>query len=425
MADREGGGRRDAGLRIDAELRAPLGLDPDERVWVRARGARTILLERRRVGEAELPADRDLALCVDVGAFPLPDVFSWIQGAGKSGFLLFSHEDHAKSLWVHRGELVFAASNQRIDRLGHSLVRSGVITLEQLRDAERGFRRGERFGKTLVERGLLTPRELWSGLQRQVEEIVRSLFSYPTGLAYFWDGEVQPDNIVRLHLSTQRLVEEGMRWREELRRFVAALSDPRVRIEAVAARRDSTSGIERLLFDALATESAFVPLCRRVGLDEPTAARMLQLLHRAGALRIRRAQEDPDLTQRVRHRAPAEVLRALVEESVQLLGALVAPIVAAEGEAAPRERLAKAIEEAATRYPRLLSGIAPGAGATLDRESLVERALALPAECAHEVPMALGALGDYLEFELKNHPGVEDADAVFHAIAPLRAKLRR
>jgi hypothetical protein len=39
--------------------------------------------------------------------------------------------------------------------------------------------------------------------------------------------------------------------------------------------------------------------------------------------------------------------------------------------------------------------------------------------------MALGALGDYLEFELKNHPGVADADAVFHAVAPLRAKLRR
>jgi len=116
MADREGGGRRDAGLRIDAELRAPLGLDPDERVWVRARGARTILLERRRVGEAELPADRDLALCVDVGAFPLPDVFSWIQGAGKSGFLLFSHEDHAKSLWVHRGEVVFAASTRPFAR---------------------------------------------------------------------------------------------------------------------------------------------------------------------------------------------------------------------------------------------------------------------------------------------------------------------
>jgi hypothetical protein len=152
---------------------------------------------------------------------------------------------------------------------------------------------------------------------------------------------------------------------------------------------------------------------------------MLQLLHRVGVLRIRRAQEDPDLTQRVRHQGPTESLRTLVEETVQLLTALVAPIVAAEGDAAPRERLAKAIEEAATRYPRLLAGISPGTGATLDPAILIERALALPAECAHEVPLALGALGDYLEFELKNHPGVANADAVFDSIAPLRAKLRR
>ena len=375
-------------------------------------------------GEPELPTDRELALCVDVRAFPLPDVFGWIQTAGKSGLLLFTHEDHAKSVWVHRGELVFAASNQRIDRLGHSLVRSGAITLEQLREAERGFRRSERFGKTLVERGLLTPRELWTGLQRQVEEIVRSLFSYPAGVAYFWDGEVQPDNVVRLHLPTQRLVAEGVRWREELRRFVAALADPRVRIEAVAARRDSTSGIERLLVDALAEESAFLPLCRRVGLDEPTAARMLQLLHRAGALRIRRAQDDPDSTQRVRRREPSESLRQHIEDCVELLAALVTPIVAVEGEAAPRERLAKAVEEVATRYPGLLAGVVPGVGAVLDPAILVDRSLELPEDGGADVRDALAALVDYLEFELKNHPGVDCADGVLESVAPLRARLR-
>jgi hypothetical protein len=225
-------------------------------------------------------------------------------------------------------------------------------------------------------------------------------------------------------LSTQRLVDEGVRWREELRRFVAALSDPRVRIESVASRRDCTSGIERLLVDALAEESAFIPVCRRVGLDEPTAARMLQLLHRAGALRIRRSKDDADLTQRVPRDEPAALLRKHVEESVQLLAALVAPIVAAEGEAAPRERFGKAIEEAATRYPVLFAGVSPGVGVTLDPEILIERAQQMPAERAEDIRGALRALVDYLEFELKNHPGVANADAVLRAVAPLRARLR-
>jgi hypothetical protein len=250
-------GERSASLPLEAELRVALGVDLDERISLRARGARTLLLERSRPGDVELPADRDLALCVDVRAFPLPEVFGWIHAAGKSGLLLFSDDDHAKLVWMNRGEVVFAGSNQRIDRLGHSLVRAGAITIDQLRDTERAYRRGERFGKTLVERGLLTPRELWSGLQRQVEEIVRSLFSYRSGLVYFWDGDVQPDNVVRLELPTQRLVEEGTRWGTELARFVAALADPRVRIEASPGRRESTSGTERLLVDALAQESPF------------------------------------------------------------------------------------------------------------------------------------------------------------------------
>lgn len=424
MADGAADGANAAGLPLDEALRIALGVDPGERVTLRARSARTLLLERHRPGDFALPPDRDLALCADLRAFSVPEVFRWLHAAGKSGLLLFANEDHVKCVWLNRGEVVFAASNQRIDRLGHSLVRAGDLSLEQLRDAERGYRRGERFGKTLVERGLLTPRALWAGLQRQVEEIVRSIFSHRSGTVFFWDGEVQPDNVVRLELPTQRLVQEGMRWSDELARFVAALADPRVRLEATPGRRESTSGTERLLFDALAEETAFTSLCRRVGLDEPTAARTLQLLHRAGAVRIRRSSEDPDLTQRVLRSDPAERLRTRVQQAAKLLAELAAPIVAAEGPAALRERFRSAVEEVAARHPGLLAGVEPGPDATLDPEVLIERALALAPEGVRQVYDALDALLDYLEFELKNHPGVKDGEDALRLLVPLRASLR-
>jgi hypothetical protein len=408
---------------IDPAGRAALGLAPDEALRIRARGQRLVLVERRPFEDPYVPADRELALSVDVRAFALPDVLGWLHAAGKSGLLHFSHEDHAKWVWFHRGEVVFAASNQRIDRLGHSLVRSGVLSLEQMRDAERGYRRGERFGKVLVERGFVTPRELWAGLQKQVEEIVRSLFSYAAGWLCFWDGEVQPDNVVRLSLPTQRLVQAGTRWRDELRRFVAALADPRVRIEAVDNRGESLSGTERLLFDALADEATFAPLSRRIGLDAPTCARTLQLLHRAGAVRIRRAEDDPDTTQRVRRNDPTERLRAHVQDVVKLLGELAAAVDAAGGDGL-RERFAGMIEEVAGRFPGLLAGVRPGRGAALDPELLIERALALPHDRQGDVREALAALTDYLEFEVKNHPGIADPDGVLRSVEPLRAKLR-
>jgi hypothetical protein len=60
----------------------------------------------------------------------------------------------------------------------------------------------------------------------------------------------------------------------------------------------------------------------------------------------------------------------------------------------------------------------------LDPEILIERAQQMPAERADDIRGALRALVDYLEFELKNHPGVANADAVLRAVAPLRARLR-
>ena len=104
-----------------------------------------------------------------------------LHAAERSGLLQYAHRDHGKWIYLHRGEVVFAASNQRVDRLGECLLRAGVLTLEQLREAERRFTPPARFGKVLVEHGFLTPRELWNGVKYQVEEIVRSLFAMPAG----------------------------------------------------------------------------------------------------------------------------------------------------------------------------------------------------------------------------------------------------
>jgi hypothetical protein len=408
---------------LDPSQREALGIAPGESVRVRLRGPRLLLAERRPAEEPIVPPGRDLVLCVDVRGFPLPEVFGWIHAAGKSGLLHFGHDDHAKWVWIHRGEVVFAASNQRIDRLGHSLLRAGAISLDEMRDAERSFRSGERLGKILVERGVLSPRELWAGLQRQVEEIVRSLFSYPAGWLCFWDGEVQPDNVVRLSLPTQRLVQAGLRWRSELRRFVAALADARVRIEAVAHRRDSLGGTERLVFDALAEESAFGPLCRRVGIDPPTCARTLQLLHRAGAVRIRRAEDDPDTTQRVRRHDPSERLRVHVQDAVKLLGELAAAVDAADDGEGLRERFTGTIEEVAGPLPGPARRGPPGPGrrarpgpAARARPGAPPGAARRRARCARRPGRLPGVRGQ----EPPRHRG---PDAVLRSVEPLRAKL--
>jgi hypothetical protein len=418
-------GRPAGDVRLPPEALAQLGLRPDEALRALDVGARTVLLERTGDSESTaLPWDRDLVLTAHVRAFPLADVLALVHGGGKSGFLYFSHGDHAKAVYLHRGEVVFASSNLKVDRLGECLLRAGVISLEQLREAERLHSPPARFGLVFVERGILTPRELWHGVKYQVEEIVRSLFAYTSGTVYFWEGEVQPDNVVRLSLPTRRLVAEGVQRRDELLRFLAMLEDPRVELVPVAGADANLASTERDVLDALREEPRFGSICRRVGIDPLSAARTVQLLRLVGAVRVARVREDASyLGESDLRNAAEEELRQCVSDHAKLLAELVAPIVAVEGAKPVGRRLGRVLQEVGERHPDLLSGVRLGSHCTLDPEELSRRALRLPGDRRREVSAALGELVSYLEFELKHHPRITDPEPFLAELAELRAKI--
>ena len=299
-------------------------------------------------------------LSSDVRAFSLADVLHLLHASAKSGFLFFEHRDHAKSIYIHRGEVVFAASNQQVDRLGEVLLRVGVITPEQFREAKQAYSPTAKFGRILVERGFLSPRELWAGVKAQVEEIVRSLFSYGAGQVLFWEGEVRPDNVVRLSLPTRKLIAEGLRRRDELLKFLAWLEDPRVKLEAVPGF--DLAGTERAVFSAIAAGAGFAATCRRARVEPLSGARTVQLLRLLGAVKATRADEAEGAARRADIPQPGRRRRARVRRACtsKLLSELCAPIVAVEGGEKLRERLAKVVAEAAARYPELLGDLAVG-----------------------------------------------------------------
>jgi hypothetical protein len=412
-------------LALPPELRQELGLRDGEHLRVLRRGTRTLQLERTGgSGATALPWDRDLVLSADVRAFPIADVLGLIHRATKSGFLLFCHGEHEKAVYLHRGEVVFAASNRSVDRIGECLLRAGVISLEQLREAERSYDPSERFGKILVCKGYLSARELWNGVKYQVEETVRSLFAYTAGDVHFWEGEVQPDNVVRLSLPTKRLVAEGLQRRDELLKLLASLEDPRVEVRACAGAGSHLAGNERTFFETLSETGYFPTLCRRAGLDPLSGARTVQLLRLVGAVQVVRTRTEPGFV------GEADLLhhdedgvRGCVANHVKLLGELAAPIVAVDGPDDVRLRLLRVLEDAAERHPQLLRGLEVGAHATLDPDELIGRALRLPGERERAVATALGELVTYLEFELKNHPRIPDPDVFLEALEPLRTQI--
>ncbi len=405
-------------------LLAQIQLRENESLRLLRSAGRLVTLERTDPQASAVPWDRDLVLSADVRAFPLADLLRLIHTAGKSGFVLFANEAQEKGIYLSRGEVVFASSNQKVDRLGESLLRSGTITLEQLRRADERFGPGMRIGKVLVELGILTPRDLWTAVKQQVEDIVRSLFAHTTGTLHFWEGEVQPDNIVRLALPTRRLIAEGLKRRDELFRFLAVLEDDRTRLRAVPALRDRLGGNELALVDALAEEDRFPALCRRIGMDPLSGARTVQLMKLVGAIELVRREGVPRAAPRVDPRIQEEErIRAAVLDYTKLLAELSAPLVAVDGAARVEERLQEVVVEAASRHPAILGQLVVGTGGGIDPDGLTERVLRLPQGRLRALSDAMDEVITYLEFELQNHPRIEDPEVFLQAVEGLRASL--
>lgn len=380
----------------------------------------TVTLSRETGEEEELPSSAP-ALRAEVETFPLAFVLRAIHGSGRSGLLRFRYRDHRKSVYFDRGEVIFASSNQRVDRLGECLLRAGAIDLGQLRVAERQFQAaeaGDRFGKVLIECGLLTPRELWNGVKFQVEEVVRSLFAYASGTVWFWEGEVEPDNVVRLSLETSRLVDEGLQRSEELTRFLAVLRDPRVHLARVEGVDSELGGNERALADAIGTGGSFDEVCRALDFDPASAARSVQLLRLVGAVQLMRLPQSGGV---LAESTDEEALRERVASLSKLIAELLSVLVASEGqESSVLERLGRVLDDATGRFPALLTGVSLSPRGALDTDVLVARALKLPGDREGQLVGALGELVAYLEFEVKNHPGVRDPDAVLESLRALR-----
>jgi hypothetical protein len=386
-----------------------LGLADDEPVRVLASGSKTILLERVGAEAIDaLPWDRDLVLTADVASFALADILHLLHASSKSGFLFFENGEHTKSVYLHRGEVVFATSNQPYDRLGECLLRSGVLTPEQLDEAVRAYRPPAQFGRVLIERGVLSSRELWAGVKLQVEEIVRSLFSYGAGAVLFWEGEIRPDNVVRLSLPTRRLIAEGLRRRDELMKFLAWLEAPRVRVNPIEGAEKKLSGTERAMFDAVSAASTFAAQCRLAGVEPLCGARTVSHLRLLDAVVVTSA--DAEHASEGVATSDEDVVRECCLSHVKLLAEFAAPIVAVEGDAGLVDRFGRVVQEASRRYPELLNDLVVSRGAVLDPEEVTRRAMRYPGDREREVRLALGELCSYLEFELVNHPRIPDSD---------------
>lgn len=159
-----------------------------------------------------------LAGVLEEGA--IPDLLSFFNMFRKSGVLNILLDGGSKSLYFQQGEVVFATSTFEAEDIGSVLFSLGKIERQELEQLRQQVTEATTLGKLLVEQASVTPKDLWSAARSEVENIVYNLFSAARGAFYFQAKAVEQEDILRLSMSTQNMIMEGLRRLDEKALFM-------------------------------------------------------------------------------------------------------------------------------------------------------------------------------------------------------------
>ncbi|HXV63296.1 MAG TPA: DUF4388 domain-containing protein, partial [Vicinamibacteria bacterium] len=148
-----------------------------------------------------------------LSSVPLAEVFRKIAFEEASGDLQVHLGTAIKTIYFQKGFVVFAASDQKRDRLGESLIEAGRISRHEFALASMLMKSSKKkFGEALVQAGVMSEEELGRQVAMQVNRIVLSLFKAKEGVYSFDErGTVIPVDLM-VSLSIYRILLEGIRY---------------------------------------------------------------------------------------------------------------------------------------------------------------------------------------------------------------------
>jgi hypothetical protein len=173
-------------------------------------------------------------------ALSAPEVFHFLSSTLKTGTLLLSFASdreraagtpqtpeglRRKTVFLRDGQVVFATSSERADRLGAVLWRNGLVEREGLERCGSLVQAGRPLGQVLVDEGLLDSGQLYGAMTLQVREILLSALLEEDGEFVFVEGHYDERNAVKLPERTRDLLLEGMRRRDEVERLAGEVPD--------------------------------------------------------------------------------------------------------------------------------------------------------------------------------------------------------
>ncbi len=237
----------------------------------------------------------------DLQQTSLPEMFYKIHHFSVPGIMEARRGEVVKRVFLRSGNVVHAASTDLDDSLGAFLLRNQRLKSEDFEATMRDrTSKEQRFGVLLVERGLMSPSEVYAAVRDQVEEILWSLFRWEDGEVTFAISEFPDGEMVRINLPIRRVIVQGIRRAPSAKSLVARLGSRETVFEPAYRVEDLIEiGLEAQEYKLLTMVNgrrSLYDLCLQGPLSQAENAKLLyaffvlQLIRRAessGGIKIR------------------------------------------------------------------------------------------------------------------------------------------
>jgi septal ring-binding cell division protein DamX len=255
-----------------------------------------------------------------------PALLLEIRDSGKTGVLLAKEGEIDKRIFFQNGEPVASRSNVRKDLLGEILCRRDRISRAQLDETilESKKNRDDNFGQILIQKGFLTPKDLYSECKYQFVSILFTLFPWREGTYAFQEQEAStliPKDLPRFRVKFTKLFSEGIRLIKDENFIDGILGNTDVNINLtgldIPPEDLSFRGDELPVLDALSTSRSIEKLPAALTLDPFLVKKILYTLSSLGVVEIQSpvSGEEKETTKLME----GEELPAVSEESLSAL----------------------------------------------------------------------------------------------------------
>jgi hypothetical protein len=366
--------------------------------------------------------DDDLTIRGEIETSSVPELLRSFLASGETGVLTFRAGEVAKSLYLHEGKVIYAASSNPDERLGESLLVRGRISARQYLEASQLIRPGYRLGAILVEMDALESEELIPAVEQQVREILVELMSWTHGDYELVMKEVDPATLVTVSLPIENVILEGLRRTRAWSQIQRGLGG----IDVVPVSAGSNEVLYRLelseeeqeLLGQVNGNSSVEQICQVSYLSNYETCRMLWAFKVLGLIRIGQQGDASGAAEREREMD----LEDIVEKFNQMFGRIYTFLQGRHGAEAD-EFMRGALEEVSLQYGALFNGVDLRQYGRADFEQMLANVADLKAEQRRSLMVAaLNELVFAIQLAARTRHGAQE-EAVISGI--IKDGLRR